>query len=63
MKEKLQQGVKKNKFSYFFHTSLLQVKMLLKCFLFSSPLSRFRVPSDYSVKEQLIIANYYVIKW
>ena len=55
---KLQQGVKKKKkkkFSYF-----SQVKKISKIFIF---IPDYCVPSDYFVKEELMIANYYVIKW
>ena len=51
---KLEQGVKKKKFSY-----LSQVKKMSKIFIF---IPDYCVPSDYFVKEELMIANYYVIK-
>ena len=46
---------KKKKFSYF-----SQVKKISKIFIF---IPDYCVPSDYFVKEELMIANYYVIKW
>ena len=53
---KIQQVVKKKKkFSYF-----SQVKKISKIFIF---IPDYCVPSDYFVKEELMIANYYVIKW
>ena len=46
---------KKKKFSYF-----SQDKKKTKIFIF---IPDYCVPSDYFVKEELMIANYYVIKW
>ena len=46
---------KKKKFSYF-----SQVKKISKIFIF---IPDYCIPSDYFVKEELMIANYYVIKW
>ena len=63
--KKLQQGVKKSKFSYvFMHFSYNSKKyrslfLILPSFHF---VSNFSVLSDYSVKEELIITNYYVIQ-
>ena len=64
---KLQQGVKKNhKFSYLFLTSLAKLKRILFPLLntyFFFFVSDYCVPSDYSVKKELMITNYYVIRW
>ena len=63
---KLQQGVKNTSFLIFFITSLLQVKKisfpLLNASFFLFVLDYY-VPSDYSIKEDLMITNYYVIQW
>ena len=58
---KLTQGVKKVQVFLFFSYFLLSTpkKILPSSYFFSW----FCVPSDYSVKEELMIANYYIIKW
>ena len=61
---KLQQGVKKTSF-LIFHTSLLQIQkyhsLLLNTSFFSSFVPDYCISSDYFIKEELMIGNYYVI--
>ena len=61
---KLRQGKKKQVFLFFILLSYKSKKIVYspQYFLLFNFLPHYCVPSDYFVKEELMIANYYIIK-
>ena len=69
MKESYDKESKSRKTSFSYILILLSYKSKKsivhspKYFLLFVFLPNYCIPSDYSVKEELMIANYYIIKW